>query len=151
MVSKASADRVMAMCADAIKRGASYALAPTQQQALVTPGIVCQRDARALDSGKRRCSVRSRWSPRSTPSTKPLNSPTILPSDCRDRCSPAISASAFRFVDDFDVGAMWINEASRFRLDLYPFGGVKQSGVGREGIRYAIDEMSQIKFIGIRP
>jgi acyl-CoA reductase-like NAD-dependent aldehyde dehydrogenase len=59
--------------------------------------------------------------------------------------------SAFRFVDDFDVGALWINEASRFRLDLYPFGGVKQSGVGREGIRYAIDEMSQIKFIGMRP
>lgn len=58
---------------------------------------------------------------------------------------------AFRFIDSFDVGAMWINEASRFRLDLYPFGGVKQSGVGREGIRYAIDEMSQIKFIGIRP
>jgi acyl-CoA reductase-like NAD-dependent aldehyde dehydrogenase len=42
--------------------------------------------------------------------------------------------AAFRFIDSFDVGALWINEASRFRLDLYPFGGVKQSGVGREGI-----------------
>lgn len=59
--------------------------------------------------------------------------------------------SAFCFVDDFDVGALWINDASRFRLDLYPFGGVNQSGVGREGIRYAIDELWQIKFIGLRP
>jgi acyl-CoA reductase-like NAD-dependent aldehyde dehydrogenase len=44
-----------------------------------------------------------------------------------------------------------VNEASRFRLDMYPFGGMKQSGVGREGVRYAIEEFSQIKFIGIRP
>jgi len=45
---------------------------------------------------------------------------------------------------------LWINEASRFRLDSYPFGGVKRSGFGREGVRYAIEELSQLKFIGIR-
>ena len=33
---------------------------------------------------------------------------------------------------------VWINEASRFRLDMYPFGGVKQSGYGREGIRLSL-------------
>ena len=59
--------------------------------------------------------------------------------------------TAMRFADDFDVGALWINEASRFRLDLYPFGGVKRSGVGREGVRYAIEEYSQVKFIGVLP
>ena len=59
--------------------------------------------------------------------------------------------AAFRFADDFDVGCLWINEASRFRVDNYPFGGVKSSGVGREGIRWAIEEMSQLKFIGIKP
>jgi acyl-CoA reductase-like NAD-dependent aldehyde dehydrogenase len=56
--------------------------------------------------------------------------------------------AAFRFGEDFEVGAMWINEASRFRLDTYPFGGVKNSGFGREGVRYAIEEMSQVKFVG---
>ena len=54
-----------------------------------------------------------------------------------------------RFSDDFDVGALWVNEATRFRLDNYPFGGMKRSGVGREGVRYAIEEFSQIKFTGI--
>jgi acyl-CoA reductase-like NAD-dependent aldehyde dehydrogenase len=54
-----------------------------------------------------------------------------------------------RFSDDFDVGALWVNEATRFRLDGYPFGGVKHSGVGREGVRYAIEELSQLKFIGM--
>ena len=58
--------------------------------------------------------------------------------------------SAFRFVDDFDVGALWINEASRFRVDTYPFGGVGASGVGREGVRYTMEELSQWKFTGIR-
>ena len=57
---------------------------------------------------------------------------------------------AFRYADEFDVGAMWVNEASRFRLDLYPFGGSKGSGFGREGVRYAIEELSQVKFVGLR-
>ena len=58
--------------------------------------------------------------------------------------------SAFRFSEDFDVGALWVNEASRFRLDLYPFGGSKNSGFGREGVRDAIEELSQVKFTGVR-
>ncbi|HWO40104.1 MAG TPA: aldehyde dehydrogenase family protein, partial [Candidatus Acidoferrum sp.] len=58
--------------------------------------------------------------------------------------------TALRFAREFDVGSLWINEASRFRLDMYPFGGVKSSGVGREGLRYAIEELSQLKFVGIR-
>ena len=58
--------------------------------------------------------------------------------------------SAFRFAEEFEVGSLWVNEASRFRLDMYPFGGVKRSGVGREGVRYAIEELSQVKFVGMR-
>jgi acyl-CoA reductase-like NAD-dependent aldehyde dehydrogenase len=59
-------------------------------------------------------------------------------------------STAMRFSEDFDVGALWINEASRFRLDMYPFGGMKLSGTGREGVRYAIEEMSQVKFTGMK-
>jgi acyl-CoA reductase-like NAD-dependent aldehyde dehydrogenase len=58
-------------------------------------------------------------------------------------------AATLRFSEDFEVGSLWINEATRFRLDNYPFGGMKRSGVGREGVRYAIEEFSQIKFTGI--
>jgi acyl-CoA reductase-like NAD-dependent aldehyde dehydrogenase len=45
---------------------------------------------------------------------------------------------------------LWVNEASRFRLDMYPFGGMKQSGIGREGVKYAIEELTQLKFTGIK-
>ena len=48
------------------------------------------------------------------------------------------------------VGSLWINDASRFRLDSYPFGGVGASGFGREGVRYAMEELSQWKFTGMR-
>jgi acyl-CoA reductase-like NAD-dependent aldehyde dehydrogenase len=43
-----------------------------------------------------------------------------------------------------------VNEASRYRLDSYPFGGSKRSGSGREGVRYAMEELSQLKFTGMR-
>jgi acyl-CoA reductase-like NAD-dependent aldehyde dehydrogenase len=62
-----------------------------------------------------------------------------------------VSSHGLRSADDWEVGSLWINEASRFRLDMYPFGGVKQSGIGREGVEYAMEELSQVKFIGIRP
>lgn len=49
------------------------------------------------------------------------------------------------------AGGVWINEASTVRQQNAPYGGVGESGLGREGVRWAIREMSEEKFIGIRP
>ena len=57
---------------------------------------------------------------------------------------------ALRFGRDLAVGGVWINESSIYRQDNYPYGGIKSSGLGREGVRYAIDEMTEMKFIGIQ-
>jgi acyl-CoA reductase-like NAD-dependent aldehyde dehydrogenase len=65
-------------------------------------------------------------------------------------CFTSSLVSAFRVSEELRVGAIWINEASRFRLDNYPFGGVGRSGVGREGLPYALEEYTQPKFTGIR-
>jgi aldehyde dehydrogenase (NAD+) len=46
------------------------------------------------------------------------------------------------------AGVVWANTFNRFDPTA-PFGGYKESGFGREGIKYAIEEMSQIKFTGI--
>ena len=43
-----------------------------------------------------------------------------------------------------------INEGSHFRIDQMPFGGVKDSGLGREGVRYAIEEFTHQRLIAIR-
>src|SRR3546814_2580984 len=59
--------------------------------------------------------------------------------------------TAFRVGREVRAGSGWINEASRFRLDNYPFGGFGNSGSGREGIRYTMEEYTPWKFLGIRP
>ncbi len=51
---------------------------------------------------------------------------------------------AFR---EIEVGGLMINEASSFRLDPMPYGGVKDSGLGREGIRYAIEHMTEPRLL----
>ena len=46
-----------------------------------------------------------------------------------------------------DFGGVHINEVSSYRADHMPYGGVKASGMGREGPRYVIEEMSETKII----
>ncbi|MFQ6099300.1 MAG: aldehyde dehydrogenase family protein, partial [Armatimonadota bacterium] len=55
--------------------------------------------------------------------------------------------SAFRFVRDAHVGGVMVNELPTFRVDHMPYGGVKDSGLGREGLRYAVEEMTEIKIV----
>jgi len=50
-------------------------------------------------------------------------------------------------INHLKVGAVNINEGPHFDMPNIPFGGVKQSGIGREGIRYAIQEMTYIKTV----
>jgi acyl-CoA reductase-like NAD-dependent aldehyde dehydrogenase len=56
-------------------------------------------------------------------------------------------AKAFRAVRRLDVGGVIINDVPTFRVDHMPYGGNKQSGLGREGIRYAMEEMTNIKMV----
>jgi glyceraldehyde-3-phosphate dehydrogenase (NADP+) len=46
-----------------------------------------------------------------------------------------------------DVGGVIINDVPTFRVDNMPYGGVKDSGFGREGIRYSIEEMTELKLL----
>ena len=55
--------------------------------------------------------------------------------------------AAFRALEDWDVGALMINDVPIYRIDTMPFGGWKDSGLGREGTRYAMDSMTDIKFL----
>ncbi len=49
--------------------------------------------------------------------------------------------------NDLEVGGLMVNDVSTFRIDHMPYGGVKSSGTGREGLRYAIEEMSELKLL----
>ena len=52
-----------------------------------------------------------------------------------------------RAFDRIEVGALIVNDVPTFRVDHMPYGGVKQSGFGREGLRYAIEEMTELKLV----
>ncbi|AUT66755.1 aldehyde dehydrogenase family protein [Paraburkholderia terrae] len=56
---------------------------------------------------------------------------------------------AFLALETWDVGGLMINDVPIYRIDNMPFGGWKESGTGREGTRYAMDEMSEIKLLVI--
>ena len=52
--------------------------------------------------------------------------------------------------DVLDVGGVVINDVSSYRVDNMPYGGVKDSGLGREGIRFAMEDMTEIRNLVIR-
>ena len=52
---------------------------------------------------------------------------------------------AKKFFHEVEVGAVIMNQGPGFRQEHLPFGGVKDSGLGREGIRYGIEEMTYLK------
>ena len=56
---------------------------------------------------------------------------------------------AFRAYEGLDVGGVICNDIPTFRIDHMPYGGVKESGFGREGLKYAIEEMTELKLLAL--
>ncbi len=54
---------------------------------------------------------------------------------------------AFYAFNEIDTGGVVINDIPSFRVDSMPYGGVKASGIGREGIRWAMEDMTEIKLM----
>jgi acyl-CoA reductase-like NAD-dependent aldehyde dehydrogenase len=52
--------------------------------------------------------------------------------------------------DRLDVGGVVINDVPSYRVDNMPYGGVKDSGLGREGVRFAMEDMTEIRNLVIR-
>ncbi|MDA3872636.1 MAG: aldehyde dehydrogenase family protein [Kiritimatiellae bacterium] len=57
---------------------------------------------------------------------------------------------AMRAWDDIAAGGVLINEVPSWRVDNMPYGGIKDSGLGREGLKYAIEDMTEIRTLVIR-
>jgi glyceraldehyde-3-phosphate dehydrogenase (NADP+) len=57
--------------------------------------------------------------------------------------------NVFHAYRELEVGGVIINDTSAYRMDHMPYGGVKDSGFGREGVRYAIEEMTEMKLLGM--
>ncbi len=149
MVSSAAADRVEAMIEDAVAKGARLVLAPERKGAVLGPAIVAEAPPQA------RLMREEAFGPVVVvQGVADVDAALALANasefGLQGACFTASLETAFKVSRRFNVGSLWINDASRFRLDTYPFGGVGASGFGREGVRYAMEELSQWKFTGIR-
>ncbi|MGI5271242.1 aldehyde dehydrogenase family protein [Nonomuraea sp. CA-218870] len=60
-------------------------------------------------------------------------------------------ATAFAAIERIEAGGVVVNEVPGFRADNMPYGGVKDSGIGREGPRFAIEELTVTRMAIIRP
>jgi glyceraldehyde-3-phosphate dehydrogenase (NADP+) len=60
-------------------------------------------------------------------------------------------ATLWEAFDDLEVGGVVIGDVPTYRIDHMPYGGVKDSGLGREGIRYALEHMTELRSLIITP
>jgi len=56
----------------------------------------------------------------------------------------------FRAFEELEVGGVIVDDAPTFRVDHMPYGGEKASGLGREGVKYAIEEMTQLRLLALK-
>jgi len=59
-------------------------------------------------------------------------------------------AHAWQAFEGLEVGGVIVNDAPIFRLDHMPYGGVKASGLGREGVRYAVEELTEVRMLALK-
>jgi len=149
VVSRRAAERISKLIEDARNRGCKIVSTGDTRDCIVYPTIVIEpsSDVRVIREevfGPVVVIMRA----------KDIDDAICIANDCefglQGSCFTSNLADAFRVSDEVNVGSIWINQASRFRLDNYPFGGVGRSGVGREGLPYALEEYTQPKFTGIR-
>jgi len=58
--------------------------------------------------------------------------------------------TALRAYEQLEVGGLLVNDVPTYRIDHMPYGGVKDSGIGREGPRHAIEDMTELRLLVIR-
>ncbi|MBL3698292.1 aldehyde dehydrogenase family protein [Leucobacter luti] len=158
VINAASGDRIRALLADAVAAGATVlagegapgAADPTANAALVQPTVLGNVPA---DS--------EAWA-------EEIFGPVVCLTevDSMDEAIDLVNASryglqaaiytsslesAFAAIERLEVGGVVVNEIPGFRSDIMPYGGVKDSGVGREGPRYAIEEFTVTRMAMIRP
>jgi acyl-CoA reductase-like NAD-dependent aldehyde dehydrogenase len=59
-------------------------------------------------------------------------------------------AHAWQAFETLEVGGVIVNDSPMYRIDHMPYGGVKASGLGREGLRYAIEELTEIRLLALK-
>ncbi|CAM5600393.1 Aldehyde dehydrogenase OS=Streptomyces antimycoticus OX=68175 GN=SANT12839_002190 PE=3 SV=1 [Streptomyces antimycoticus] len=150
LIDKRSTERVRAWLAEAVEAGASLVAGGSVTDGVIEPALLLDVD-RALAVWDEEV-----FGPvvavRSVPD---LETAFDLVNDSRYGLHASVYTSAldtaFAALDRLEVGGVVVNEVPGFRSDVMPYGGVKDSGAGREGPRFAIEELTVTRMAVIRP
>ena len=74
-----------------------------------------------------------------------------IPGRLEERRIPQHHGTRYELAADrLEVGGVVINDVPSYRVDNMPYGGVKDSGLGREGIKFAMEDMTEIRNLVVR-
>lgn len=146
MVSQVEAERVMEWIEEAVERGARLAAGGQRDRAIVSPTVLSDVDPDA------RIAREELFGPAvAVMSFQNIDEAIRLANSTQYGLSAGIFTQdvdrAMRFVNHVEAGNIHINWGPQWRADLMPYGGLKESGFGKEGPRYAIEEMTELKMV----
>jgi acyl-CoA reductase-like NAD-dependent aldehyde dehydrogenase len=146
LITVQEAQRVESWIAEAVQAGARLLTGGARRRATIEPAVLADVPAAA------RISCKEAFGPLvAINSYRTLEEAIARVNDSEYGLQASIFTrdlrKAFQAARQVHVGGFLINEAPSYRLDQMPYGGVKLSGTGREGPRYAIQEMTECKLI----
>jgi glyceraldehyde-3-phosphate dehydrogenase (NADP+) len=146
MITEGEAERVERWIAEAVEKGATIAAGGARTGTLVAPTV--------LESVPHDATIHSEEVFGPTVNLYPFDEldEAIAEANSADY---GLHAAGFardvevchRLIEGLDAGSVIINDSTDYRLDSMPFGGIKGSGLGREGIRYSLQEMTEPKVV----
>jgi len=146
MVRERDAERVCAWIDEAVAGGARLLVGGQREGANVSPAVVADVDPSA------RISCEELFGPAvAVTRVADIEEGITRANDTNYGLSAAIFTQdidrALRFARQVDAGNIHINWGPQWRADLMPYGGLKDSGTGKEGPRYAVEEMTELKTV----
>lgn len=150
MIAESEAVRVEEWVNEAVRKGAELLVGGQRQGAVYTPTILADVPGNATIAKE------EIFGPVTTVSKFRTMSDAIRESNSTNYGLHAgiftkSIDNALKAISELNFGSVLINDTSDFRVDFMPFGGMKHSGLGREGVRFAIEEtMTEIKTVIFR-
>ena len=146
MIDQANAERAEEWIGEAAKAGALVAAGGRRSGAILEPAVL-------LDTtGDMRVNCEEIFAPVTTVrSYATIDEAIGATNDSHYGIQAGLFTNDMRTIlrafERIEVGGLVVNDVPGFRVDHAPYGGVKESGQGREGVRYAIEEMTELKLL----
>ena len=148
VIDRSNAERVETWIGEAVKGGARVAAGGTRAGSLIAPAVLLET------SSEMRVNCEEVFAPVTTVRRyATLDTAIAIANDSPYGLQAGLFTNDLRTIkrafEQMEVGGLVINDVPGFRVDHAPYGGVKQSGTGREGVRYAIEEMTEVRLLVI--